>query len=102
MKKLNEILSDAQKDIANQLNHVDNLIGITHEDFQKNLSSIVKRAMIDAASCKQDFSAMAKYAEEKLEQEFDFSSDSEALKVIEKTEQIGFEKLAEKMRKQMA
>jgi hypothetical protein len=102
MKKLNEILSDAQKQISTHLNHVDNLIGTTHPEFEKALTSIVKRAMIDAATCKQDFSLMTRYAEEKLEQEFDFSNDSEAIKIIEKTEQMGFEKLAEKMRKQMA
>ena len=102
MKKLNEILSDAQAQLTNQLNCIDNFIGTNHQDFEKAITSIIKKAMIDAASCKQDFSLMAKYAEEKLEQEFDFSNDSEALIIIEKTEQMGFDKLAEKMRKQMA
>lgn len=98
MKKLNEIIEQAQQSALNELNSVDTLLFGTHEALQNNICKIIKQTALQSANCCMDFDLVCAFVKSRLRQEFDEErDDSKAFLIAKEAEKMGFTELSKKM-----
>jgi len=88
MKNLNNIILQASTNITKELYCVDKVIGNSHENMEAAILKIVKAAILETASSNEnDIVLLCKYAQKKLQQDFDDSVNKKAaLEIISLTE----------------
>jgi len=103
MKKLNEIIEQAQTPALNELNVVDTLTFGTHEALQQNICKIIKQAVLQGANCNLNFDLVCKFVKDKLTEDFDNElDDSKAFLIAKEAEKMGFTDLYKQMMDELA
>ena len=103
MKKLNEIIEQAQQSALNELNSVDTLLFGTHEALQQNICKIIKQAALQGANCNLNIDLVCKFVKDKLTEDFDNEfDDSKAFLIAKEAERMGFTDLYEQMIQELA
>lgn len=103
MKKLNEIIEQAQQSALNELNSVDTLLFGTHEALQQNICKIIKQAALQGANCNLNIDLVCKFVKDKLTEDFDNEfDDSKAFIIAKAAEKMGFTDLYEQMIQELA